>query len=182
MRKLQPKNRYSAKSSAYSCAQLVGESLKDYGAYPSVVNSDGRIRLFAPATYSAGSSVSHVTPLSFELMEPGYGTMKYAAFTFAMLRDMGWKLDGNNVKGFLPEEVLEDCVASVSTYTPEPEPEPATPPTLGTSAEGGGGGCAIAGTESMPQNTAFNLFLILSIMLSVSLLWSQEIPLPEKRQ
>lgn len=167
----------------YSCTRLVGESVKDQGAYPSVVDSDGRVRLYAPANYNEGSSVSHIAPLSLDLMEPGYGTIQHAAFTFGMLRDMGWELNRDNVEGFLPEEILEDCVADVSTGTPEPEPEPKpepeTPSTPRTSE--GGGGCTIAGTESMPQNTIFNLFLMLSIMLSVSLRRSQEVLLSEKR-
>ena len=167
----------------YSCAQTAGKGQTDL-FFPHGMDSEGRLRLHAPAVWQDGSSVSHLAEGTRDLMEPSYGSLVFVDFSMGMLRDMGWELDRDNVRAFLPEETpeefLEDCTV-VATTEPElePEPEPETPSTPGTS-EGGGGGCAITGTESMPQNTIFNLFLILSIILSVSLRRSQEIPLSEE--
>lgn len=152
----------------YSCAQTAGKGQTDL-FFPHGMDSEGRLRLHAPAVWQGGSSVSHLAEATRDLMKPSYGRLVFVDFSMGMLKDMGWKLDRNNVKAFLPEETpgefLEDCTV-VATTEPDLEPEPETPSTPGTS-EGGGGGCAITGTESMPQNTIFNLFLILSILLSV---------------
>lgn len=163
----------------YSCAQTAAKGQTDL-FFPHGMDSEGRLRLHAPAVWQGGSSVSHLAEATLDLMKPSYGPLTYVDFSMGMLKDMGWKLDRNNVEAFLPEETpeefLEDCTV---VATAEPEPEPETPSTPATS-EGGGGGCAITGTESMPQNVIFNLFLVLSIMLSVFLRRSQEILLPEK--
>ena len=165
----------------YSCAQTAGRGQTDL-FFPHGMDSEGRLRLYAPAVWQDGSSVAHLVEATRDIMKPSYGSLIYVDFTMGMLRDMGWELDRDNVRAFLPEETpeefLEDCTV-VATTEPELEPEPETPSTPGTS-EGGGGGCAITGTESMPQNTIFNLFLILSIILSVSLRRSQGIPLSEE--
>ena len=149
----------------YSCAQTAGEGQTDL-FFPHGMDSEGRLRLHAPAVWQGGSSVSHLAEATLDLMKPSYGPLVFVDFSMGMLKDMGWKLDRNNVKDFLPEETpeefLEDCTVVAAT---EPELEPETPSTPGTSE--GGGGCAITGTESMPQNTIFNLFLILSILFSV---------------
>ena len=165
----------------YSCAQTAAKGQTNL-FFPHGMDFEGRLRLHAPSVWEGGSSVSHLAEATQDLMKPSYGPLIFVDFSLGMLKDMGWKLDRNNVKAFLPEETpeefLEDCTV-VATTEPELEPEPETPSTPGTS-EGGGGGCAITGTESMPQNTIFNLFLILSIILSVSLRRSQEIPLSEE--
>ena len=152
----------------YSCAQTAAKGQTNL-FFPHGMDSEGRLRLHAPAVWEGGSSVSHLAEATHDLMKPSYGPLIYVDFSMGMLKDMGWKLDRNNVEAFLPEdtpeEFLEDCTVVATT---EPEPEPETPSTPGTS-EGGGGGCAITGTESMPQNAIFNLFLILSIVLSVFL-------------
>ena len=150
----------------YSCAQIAGRGQTDL-FFPHGMDSEGRLRLHAPASWEQGSSVSHLVEATLDLMKPSYGPLTYVDFSMGMLKDMGWKLNRDNVKAFLPEETpeefLEDCTVAATT---EPEPEPETPSTQGTS-EGGGGGCAITGTESMPQNTIFNLFLVLSSMLLI---------------
>ena len=163
----------------YSCAQTAAKGQTDL-FFPHGMDSEGRLRLHAPASWEEGSSVSHLAEATLDLMKPSYGPLVYVDFSMGMLKDMGWKLNRNNVEALLPEETpeefLEDCTVAAIT---EPEPEPETPSSSGTS-EGGGGGCAITGTESMPQNTIFTLFLILSIALSVSLRRSRKIPLSEK--
>ena len=154
----------------YSCAQTVGKGQTDL-FFPHGMDSEGKLRLHAPAVWQGASSVSHLAEATRDIMKPSYGSLVYVDFTMGMLKDMGWKLDRNNVEAFLPEETpeefLEDCTVVATT-------EPETPSTPGTS-EGGSGGCAITGTESMPQNAIFNLFLVLSIVLSVFLRRSQEI-------
>ena len=163
----------------YSCAQTAAKGQTNL-FFPHGMDSEGRLRLHAPAVWEGGSSVSHLVEATHDLMKPSYGPLTYVDFSMGMLKDMGWKLNRNNVEAFLPEdtpeEFLEDCTVVATT---EPEPEPETPSTPGTS-EGGGGGCAITGTESMPQNAIFNLFLVLSLVLSVFLRRSQEVLLSEK--
>lgn len=150
----------------YSCAQTVAKGQTNL-FFPQGMDSEGRLRLHAPAVWEGGSSVSHLAEATHDLMKPSYGPLVYVDFSMGMLKDMGWELDRDNVRAFLPEdtpeEFFEDCTV-VATTEPELEPEPGTPSTSGTSE--GGGGCTIAGTESMPQDTIFNLFLILSIILS----------------
>ena len=151
----------------YSCAQTAAKGQTNL-FFPHGMDSEGRLRLHAPAIWEGGSSVSHLVEATKDIMKPSYGPLTYVDFSMGMLKDMGWKLDRNNVEAFLPEdtpeEFLEDCTVVATT---EPEPKPETPSTPGTSE--GGGGCAITETESTPQNTILNLFLVLFTMLSVSL-------------
>ena len=115
-------------------------------------------------------------------MKPSYAPLTFIDLTFGVLRDIGWRLnrdagDDNfpfNVKDLLVSEVLEECTVATN------ETVPPTPPEQEPVAESGGGGCAVAETESMPQNAIFNLFLVLSIVLSVFLRRSREVSLSEK--
>ena len=137
-----------------SCAQLVGTDLAD--EYPSAVDNEGRPLLHAPATWEQGSSVSHLSEASYDLMKPTYG-FEHFSFTQGMLLDMGWTV------GFISQdlrEVLSDCLAP-ETMEPEPEPEP-------TAGSGGsGGGCTIAESQNTQKNAMFNLFLILCALSPV---------------
>ena len=169
---------------SYSCAQLVGgvDEVKTRGG----VDFYGRPLLYAPSPYKSGSSVSHfhLTGNDDDIMNPGYAPLTFIDLTFGVLRDIGWRLKRDagddyfpfNVKDLLVSEALEECTVATSEATPPTPPEQRPVP-----ESGGGGGCAVAGTERMPQSTIFNLFLVLFLMLSVSLLRSQEIPLSEKR-
>lgn len=167
---------------SYSCAQLVGEvgEVKARGG----VDFYGRPLLYAPSPYKSGSSVSHFHPTGNDddIMNPGYAPLTFIDLTFGVLRDIGWRLkrDGGvepfNVKDLLVSEVLEECTIATSETAPPTPPEERPVP-----ESGGEGGCAVSGTESMPQDTIFNLFLMLSIMLLVSLGRSREVPLSEKR-
>ncbi|MXZ12933.1 MAG: hypothetical protein F4Y78_02800 [Candidatus Dadabacteria bacterium] len=166
---------------SYSCAQLIGKvrEVKERGG----VDSLGRPRLYAPSPYESGSSVSHFDPTGNDddIMNPGYAPLTFIDLTFGVLRDIGWRLKRDagddhfpfNVKDLLVSEVLEECTVATTDTSPPPSEQRPVP-------ESGGGGCAIAETESMPRNAIFNLFLVLSIMLSVSLRRSRKISLSEK--
>ena len=147
---------------SYSCAQLVGEvdEVKARGG----VDFYGRPLLYAPSPYKSGSSVSHFYPTgnNDDIMNPNYAPLTFIDLTFGVLRDIGWRLKRDagvepfNVKDLLVSEVLEECtVATSETALPTPPEQRPVP------ESGGEGGCAIAGTESVPQNTIFNLFLML---------------------
>ena len=167
---------------SYSCAQLIGKvrEVKERGG----VDSLGRPRLYAPSPYESGSSVSHFDPTGNDddIMNPSYAPLTFIDLTFGVLRDIGWRLKRDagddyspfNVKDLLVSEVLEECTVATNTADPTP-PERRPMPESGS-----GGGCAVTGTESMPQNAIFNLFLVLSIVLSASLGRSRKISSSEK--
>ena len=142
-------------NSTPSCAQLAGKAFMD--EYPSAVDSEGRPLLYAPATYEPGSSVSHLSEASHDLMKPYLQRVEHFSFTQGMLLDMLWTL--GRISQDL-RETLSDCLAS-NTMEPEPEPEP----TAGSG--GGGGGCTIAESQNTQQNAMFNLFLILCALFPV---------------
>lgn len=149
----------------YSCAQTAGKGQTDL-FFPHGMDSEGRLRLHAPAVWQSGSSVSHLVEATLDLMKPSYGSLIYVDFSMGMLKDMGWKLDRNNVEAFLPEETpeefLEDCtVVAAAVPTPEPRPTP--------ESGSGGGGCTIAGVEGVPQGTMLNLVLMAFVLVSVAL-------------
>ena len=159
---------------SYSCARLIGkvDEVRARGG----IGPSGRPLLYTPNPYIPGSSVSHfhMTGNDDDIMAPSYAPLSFIDLTFGVLRDIGWRLKRDagddyspfNVKDLLVSEVLEECTVATSE----------------TAGQESGGGCAVAEAESMPQNAIFNLFLVLSIMLSASLRRSREIPLSEKRQ
>lgn len=171
----------SGGENSYSCAQLIGdvEEVKARGG----VDSSGRPLLSAPNPYKPGSSVAHFHEATDDIMKPSYAPLTFIDLTFGVLRDIGWKLNRDagdenspfNVKDLLVSEVLEECTVAANEPPPPTLPEQRPVP-----ESGGGGGCAIAATESMPQNTISNLFLVLSIILSVSFRRSRKILLSEK--
>lgn len=140
-----------------SCSRLVGEALMD--DYPSAVDSKGRPRLYAPDPWEQGSSVSHLAEASRDLMKPFYEGSEHLEFTRGMLLEMFWTVGIASPSSL---EILEGCLADSGE---EPKPEPTPEPTQGS--EGGGGGCTITGDEGTPQNTVFNLFLILCALFPV---------------
>ena len=152
----------SNRENDYSCAQTAAKGQTDL-FFPHGMDSEGRLRLHAPTFWQGGSSVSHLAEATLDLMKPSYGSLIYVDFTMGMLKDMGWKLNRNNVKDFLPEdtpeEFLEDCTIVASTES-EPTPEPRQ------GSEGSGGGCSIAETQTTSQSTILNLFLILLAVFS----------------
>lgn len=161
---------------SYSCAQLVGASIVEFIELGQLdipreaLDRDGRPLLYAPHHYKSGSSVSHLSEESGDLMNPGYADTEYIELTLGILRDMSWKLNRDTVKEEFewPEELLSKCtVADNETVSPTP-PERRPAP-----ESGGGGGCAVAETESMPQNAMLNLFLILSSILLIRRLSSE---------
>ena len=146
-----------------SCAQLMGKALMD--EYPSAVDSEGRPRLYAPNPYEQGSSVAHLAEASKDLMKPSSNGTEHAGFTLGMLLDMFWTVGGISPTDL---EILEDCLAdSESEPETESDMEPETPSTPRASEGSSGGGCTITEHGSTSRNAVFNLFLILSILVSV---------------
>lgn len=143
----------------YSCAQTAGRGQTDL-FFPHGMDSEGRLRLHAPAVWQGGSSVSHLAEATRDLMKPSYGSLVFVDFSMGMLKDMGWKLDRDNVRDFLPqetpEEFLEDCTTPTGL-----EPEPGQR----GGNESSGGGCAITETDSTLRVTMLNVFLVLSSMV-----------------
>ena len=145
----------------YSCAQTAGKGQTDL-FFPHGMDSEGRLRLHAPAVWQGASSVSHLAEATQDLMKPSYGSLIYVDFTMGMLRDMGWELNRDNVRAFLPEETPEEFLEDCTTPTGL-----GSEPGQGRGNEGSGGGCAIAETDSTLQTTMLNLFLVLSSILLV---------------
>ena len=146
-----------------SCAQLMGKALMD--EYPSSVDSEGRPRLHAPDPYQAGSSVAHLAEASKDLMKPSSNGTEHAGFTLGMLLDMFWTVGSISPTNL---EILEDCLAdSESESETESDMEPETPSTPRASEGSSGGGCTITEHGSTSRSSVFNLFLILSILVSV---------------
>ncbi len=148
----------------YSCAQISGRKLVEMNSPQTVrdiVDSEGRVRLYAPAVYKQGGSISHFAESTLDIMKPSYGSLAYAVFTMGVLADMGWILNRDGVKELVSvEEFLERCTTPAMR-----EPDPGHGGETGGSS---GGGCAIAETKNTLQTTILNLFLILStILLSV---------------
>ena len=157
---------------SYSCAQLIGKYLisgVDQLRPSGGVDSSGRPQLHAPSPPEFASSVGHFHEATRDIMKPSYAHLTFSDLTFGVLRDIGWKLNRNagddnypfNVKDLLVSEVLEECtIATGETASPTPPEQRPVP-----ESEVGGGGCAIAETEGMPQNAIFNLFFVLSVVL-----------------
>ncbi len=160
--------------SASSCAKVIGEALMD--EYPSAVDSEGRPRLYVPETWEQGSSVSHFAEDSKDLMKPSYGA-EHSYFTLGILLDLLWSPSPETVPAGLAE-VLEGCLADSGERPEMPEEQPEVPEETQeearevpeerntASSSNSGGGCVIAGYEGTAQNTVFNVFLILLILIS----------------
>ncbi len=78
------------------------------------VNSNGMPLLFAPATFSAGSSVKHVSPNIGDIMQPRYPLPADMSVSLGMLQDIGWEI---NDSAFPPSCVPTGITASTSTGT-----------------------------------------------------------------
>ncbi len=160
----------------YSCAQISGRKLIDANSSHTVrhvVDSEGRVRLYAPTVYEQGSSVSHLAEATLDIMKPSYGSLAYAVFSMGILADMGWRLNRDNIKDLVAvEEFLERCTIA-TTGEPEPRQEPEQQetrqepeqPDQRREIKSSGGGCTIAETDNNLQTTILNLFLVLSIIL-----------------
>ncbi len=149
----------------YSCAQIAGKAQTDLLS-PYGVDSEGRIRLYAPAVWKQGGSVSHLVESTVDIMKPSYGSLTHVQFTLGILRDIGWKLNRDNVKPFVTEEFLERCTISTEReLEPRQDPKPEQELEPRQERETKSSGCAVAETNSAATTTTLNLFGVLFIIL-----------------